>query len=559
MHPELESVSDDYWETTLESSPTFATILGDHRFDDRVEDWSAEGEAREREALLAIRARAAAIEEATLDGGDRVTRALLVDEIDDRVRLIDLAVAELRSDQMSGPVASYLTSAAQLAYPSPEAAAMAVERLRRLPDALDQAAQRFRDAAARGRTPARLSLARSVNMVDAYLASPLDHDPFVGVAGPADWVGEAEWREQLRDVVARVVRPGFDRLRTSLVDDLLPVARADDRAGLCWLDDGDELYAALVATYTGLDVAADEIHRVGLEEIGQRLAAEYAELGGRVFGTDDPSAVMDRLRSDPGLRYTSADEVLEVATAALERARAAMGHWFGRLPLAPCRIEPVPDVIAADVPPAYYFPPSADGARPGTYFVNTHEPHERNRFEAETIAFHEAIPGHHLQLAIASELAGLPAFRRLGTGNTAFVEGWGLYAERLADEMGLYSSDEQRLGMLTADSWRAGRLVADSGLHALGWSRQRAIEWFTANTPVAADTIAVEVDRYVGLPGQAVAYKLGQRHLLALRRRAEAALGDHFDIRGFHDVVLGSGGVTPAVLTTNVEAWIATA
>lgn len=558
MRHELEAVCDEYWEVTLEGSPTFATLIGDHRFDDRVEDWSAEGEAAERERLLSVRARAAALDAEVLDDADRVTRDLLVGEIDDRVRLIDLGVTELRSDQMDGPAAAYLTSAPQLSYPSPEAAAMAVERLHALPGALDGAAERFRAGAARGRTPARLAVARSISLIDAYLDSPIADDPFGNATGPTDWDGGPAWREQLRDVVERHVRPGFARLRDVLADELLPVARPDDRAGLCWLDDGEELYAALVAGYTALEITADEIHRVGLEEI-DRLAGEYAELGARVFGEPDAAAVVRRLRDDTGLRYESADQVMELAAAALDRARHAMPSWFGRLPQAPCRIERVPAALAPDVPPAYYYPPSADGSRPGIYFVNTHEPSGRNRFEAEAIAFHEAIPGHHLQLAIASELAGLPAFRRLGVGNTAFVEGWGLYAERLADEMGLYSDDVQRLGMLAADSWRAGRLVVDSGLHALGWSRRRAIAWFTEHTPVSADDVAVEVDRYVALPGQAVSYKLGQRHLLQLRRRAEAELGDRFDVRTFHDVVLGSGGVTPRVLTANVEAWLASA
>lgn len=556
MHHELEAVCDAYWELTLEASPTFATLIGDHRHDDRVEDWSAEGEAAERERLLGVRADAAALAPDALDDSGRVTRDLLIGEIDDRVRLIDLGVTELRSDQMDGPAAAYLQSAPQLAYPSAEAAAMALERLAALPAALDQAADRFRAGAARGRTPARLAVARSISLVDAYLGSPLADDPFANATGPAEWEGERGWRERLRDVVERHVRPGFVRFRDVLADELLPAARPDDRAGLCWLDDGDELYAALVAGYTALDVSAEEIHRIGLEEI-ERLADEYADLGARALSTSDPAAVIARLRRDPTLRYESAEQVMALATAALERAHEAMGAWFGRLPRATCRIERVPAALAPDVPPAYYYPPAADGSRPGTYFVNTHEPTGRNRFEAETIAFHEAIPGHHLQIAIAAELPELPSFRRHGIGNTAFVEGWGLYAERLADEMGLYSDDLQRLGMLAADSWRAGRLVVDTGLHALGWSRQRAVDWFVANTPVATDDVEVEVDRYVALPGQAVSYKLGQRHLMELRNRARSALGDRFDVRAFHDVVLGSGGVTPRVLTANVESWVA--
>jgi len=557
VHDELRAICDDYWDATLRASPTFATLIGDHRFDDRIEDFSAAGEDAERATLLALRARAAVVDPATLDGTERVTHGLLLHEIDDRVRMIDLATTELRSDQMDGPAAGYLVSAPQLAAGSPDSADALLRRLEQLGGALDTAAERFLAGAARGRTPARLAVTRTISMIDGYLASSLDADVFVGIAAPPDWPGEAAWRDRLRAVARDAIRPGFARHRAVLAERLLPVARPDDRAGLCWLDDGAELYDALVGSYTSLALGAEAIHAIGLEEIEQRLPAEYAEVGGRELGLTDPGAVLAHLRTDPALRYTSETEILEVARAALGRAAAAMGQWFGRLPQAACRIEPVPAAVAADSPAAYYFPPTSDGSRPGTYFVNTHEPAGKNRFEAESIAFHEAIPGHHLQLAIASELDGLPAFRTMGMGNTAYVEGWGLYAERLADEMGLYSGDLDRLGMLAADSWRAGRLVADTGLHALGWSRQRTIDWFTANTPVADDEIAVEVDRYVAIPGQAVSYKLGQREIFRLRDRARTALGDAFDIAAFHDVVLGSGGVTLPVLATLVDEWIA--
>ncbi|MBK5222635.1 MAG: DUF885 domain-containing protein [Acidimicrobiia bacterium] len=265
------------------------------------------------------------------------------------------------------------------------------------------------------------------------------------------------------------------------------------------------------------------------------------------------------MREDPGLRFGSADEIVSLAEATLERATAAMAGWFGRLPQAPCRVEPVPQFLAADAPGAYYFPPTADGSRPGTYFVNRRNPTDQSRVEAESIAFHEAIPGHHLQLALANELDGLPTFRRLDSGSTAYVEGWALYAERLADEMGLYSDDIARLGMLAGDSWRAGRLVVDTGIHALGWSRQRARDYLFERSPVGVDELEAEIDRYVAIPGQAVAYKTGQREIASLRAGAAAELGSRFDIAGFHDTVLGSGGVTLPVLGELVAGWVADA
>jgi uncharacterized protein (DUF885 family) len=215
----------------------------------------------------------------------------------------------------------------------------------------------------------------------------------------------------------------------------------------------------------------------------------------------------------------------------------------------------VPEYLAADSPAAYYSPPAPDGSRPGEYFVNLHEPTMRGRAETASIAFHEAIPGHHLQLAIASERTDLPAFRRLSWGHTAFVEGWALYTERLADEMGLYQSDLDRLGMLAGDSWRACRLVVDTGLHAMGWTRQRAIDFMNAHAPVSREEIVVEVDRYIGMPGQALAYKVGQREILRLRDEARTALGSAFHVKAFHDTVLGGATISLPVLRDRVRAW----
>ncbi|MFN7142884.1 MAG: DUF885 domain-containing protein, partial [Myxococcota bacterium] len=255
------------------------------------------------------------------------------------------------------------------------------------------------------------------------------------------------------------------------------------------------------------------------------------------------------------LRFATEDEVEAKAASALAAARAAIPAWFGRLPAAECGVRRVPAHEAPYTTIAYYWP-AVPGQEPGYYYVNTHAPETRPRFEAEVLAFHESIPGHHLQIAIAQELPALPAFRR-HLGTTAYVEGWALYTERLADEMGLYSGDLDRMGMLSFDSWRAARLVVDTGIHALRWTRAEAVRFFLENTPLAANNVANEVDRYITWPGQALAYKLGQIELRALRRQAEAALGARFSLPGFHDVVLGGGAVTLPVLRRRVEAWVA--
>ncbi len=555
MNATLERLAKDFWEFRLRTGPTGATLLGDHRFDDQIEDLSAETEAEHRSVLAGLADGATAVDPHELDRADRVTRAMLIDQAQQGIMEIDSGMMELRCDQMMGPHSWLLWGATQVTLPEPEHARAIVDRYRKIGGLLDQALERFREGLARGRTPARINVERSISMLDAYLASPLEADGLVNVQGPERWDGEPDWREQLRSVVRDEVRPSFERYRRALADELLPAARPYEKSGLAWLEDGEELYATAVQLHTSLSMPPEEIHGIGLDEITQMLPAQYIEVGARTLGTEQVTEILERLRSDPKLRFSSPKEIEEIAQATLERAQRALGEWFGVLPTTPCVIKEVPDYLAKDTPLAYYMEPAEDGSRPGTYFINVYSPKEKNRFEAESVSFHEAIPGHHLQIAISVELRGLPDFQRHALV-TAFSEGWGLYAERLAEEMGLYSDDLQRLGMLSADSWRAGRLVVDSGLHHKGWSRQQAIDFLRHNSPVALDTIEVEVDRYIGWPGQALAYKIGQREILRLREEARAAMGEAFDIRGFHDAVLTSGTLTLPLLRELVDDWV---
>ena len=556
---DLRAIADDYWEAKLEASPLFASFLGDHRYDDRADDLSAAAEQRLRTRWVELRDLAAALPADALDDTDQVTRDLLVDELDDAVRVTDLRLIELSSDQMQGVHAGLLITAAQLRAPQPEHAQMALTRIAELGRMLDQGAGRYREGLAAGRTPALINVSRSLHQVSGYLSTPLDTDPFVNLTGPEGWDGADAWRAQMSEAVHDVLRPAFARYRDVFATELAPAARPDDRPGLCHLADGEELYQALIEHHTGLPLTAAELHEIGLEEATKRLPAEFAEVGARSFGTPEIGAIFAELLDDPELRYRDGDEIIAHAQRCLEAATAAIDDWFGILPQAPCVLTPVPDYLAADVPPAYYTPPTPDGSRPGEYHVNLYEPTERGRASTASIAFHEAIPGHHLQLAIATERTDLPSFRRMSLGHTAFVEGWALYTERLADEMGLYESDLDRLGMLSSDVWRACRLVVDTGLHAMGWTRQQAIDFMVEHMPVDLETITVEVDRYIGMPGQALAYKVGQREILGLRDEARATLGDRFDIKGFHDAALGAATISLPVLRRRIASWVASA
>ncbi|HET8617315.1 MAG TPA: DUF885 domain-containing protein, partial [Acidimicrobiales bacterium] len=363
------ALADEYWEARLEASPLFATFLGDHRYDDRVDDLSVEAEQSQRARWTDLRQRAAALD-GDLDPGDAVTLDLLVHELDDTIRAIDLRLLEMSWDQMEGVHADLLITAGQLSAPEPEHAAMALARTRRYGDMLAQAADRWRDGLAAGRTPARLNVLRSINQVEGYLTSPIGSDPFATLAGPEGWDGLDGWRAELAAVVTDHLRPAFARYRDVLRHELLPVSRPDDRPGLCHLDGGPDVYQALVEIHTGLPLTPDELHEVGMAEVTGSLPAEYAAAGGRLWGTDDVAAIFARLRDDESLRYADAGEILAHAGACLEAATAAMGDWFGIVPEAPCVLTPVPDYLAPDSPAAYYTPPAPDGSRPGEYHVN---------------------------------------------------------------------------------------------------------------------------------------------------------------------------------------------
>ena len=544
-----------FWRLELAHDPLSASLLGVHDHDDRLGSVSAATEAAHRDRLVELRAELhQARPESPPTDPTVVTAALLDHELACSITALGQRRTELAVDQMTGPHAELLMSAAQLTYPDPVHAEAALRRHEQVPTLLDEAAERFREGLGAGRRPAATVLQRSLHALDGYLASDPADDPFLAAGLPADWTGADQWRTAALGQVRDVIRPAIARYTAVLRDELAPVARDDEHAGWCWLPDGDSLYHATIAAHTSATADAQDLHELGRSICEHQLPEEFAALGTEVFGTSDLVAIFDRLRSDPALRHRDGQEILRTARQAVRRATDLARSAFGRFPATECVVEPIPDFLAADAPYAYYYPPAIDGSRPGTYFINTSDPAGSSRTEAESIAFHEAIPGHHLQLGVAQELDELTEFQR-HRGSTAYIEGWALYAERLADELGCYSGPLDRLGMLTADSWRSARLVVDTGLHAFGWSRARAVAYFEDHTPVPTEQIAVEVDRYLAMPGQALAYKVGQLAIMQQRDLARERLGARFSLSDFHDVVLGSGAVTLPVLAHLVDAW----
>nr|MBA2263417.1 DUF885 domain-containing protein [Chloroflexota bacterium] len=410
----------------------------------------------------------------------------------------------------------------------------------------DQAGENLRRGLAEGRIGVAMLCTKAIQQLDELLAKPDEDWP---LAEPAQQ--HPEITEALLAVIGQEIRPAFVRYRSVIVEEIAPRARPDDKPGLSHLPGGNEAYRLLTRAHTSIDVVPEEVHAVGLEEIA-RIDAEFEELGARLLQTNGLAATLNALRQDPKLHFETREEIAAVAKASLARANGAIGEWFGRLPQSPCEVVVMPAHEEKHSTIAYYREPAADGSRPGQYYVNTYAPETRPRYEAETLAFHESVPGHHLQLAIMQELTTLPAFRRFN-GSTAYIEGWGLYTERLSAEMGLLSGPLDGFGVLSFDAWRASRLVVDTGLHALGWTRQQAIDFMVEHTALGENNIANEVDRYIAYAGQALAYKLGQMELLRLRAEARSRQGDRFDIRRFHDVVLGEGALPLRVLREVVE------
>ena len=557
----LHALAAAYWDAYLEADPLFATAIGDRRFDDRVPDPTPEGRASTRARFLDILDRADALDADAFEGEVRITLLMLRQSIASDIAELDAGLTDWNVDPLDGVPARFLLVPDYQRLETLEDGRRMVERWRAMAVHTDRHLDNLRRSLADGRVASRPPTERTVAILDALLRDDTSAWPLLAplrdLADLSGWTTADRDRfgARLRAVVDDEIRPALVRLRDALVDEVLPSARPADRPGMGELPGGADGYRGLIRVHTSLDLDAAEIHQIGLDEIA-RIDAELADLAGRTIGASSLGDALAHLRSDPALHFATRDEVFEMASACLVRAAGVIPDWFGRLPVTPCEVVRMGAHEEEHSTIAYYREPAAGGARPGQYFINTSHPTTRPRYEAEALAYHEAVPGHHLQIAIGQELLHLPAFRR-HLGPTAFVEGWGLYTERLSDEMGLYGGDLDRIGVLSFDAWRASRLVVDTGIHALGWSRDRAIAFMLAHTALGANNIANEVDRYIVLPGQALAYKLGQIEMLRLRAEARERLGDRFDIRGFHDVMLGSGAVTLPILGAVVEAWAA--
>ncbi len=556
QHPALRALLIDHWEDAMRRYPLWATAVGDHRYDDRLGDSgpaSVEAGTRARDAFIA---RGRALSGAALGEADRRTWSLFMEMLETNAATDICHSEQWGLSARTTPVVDLNGLAESMPVVTVADGKNYTARLRGAGGYVDGVIANLRAGITAGRTPARGLVEPVLRQLDEQLAQ--DDAEWVlarpGLEAHAGWTADEEeaFRVELRAAIGGV-RRAYEHFAGFVADELLPASRPEARAGALYLPDGEACYAALIRSETSLPKLPAEVHATGLAAL-EGIHAEMVVLGEKLFGTRDLPTILGRLRGDPGLRFTTGAEIQARAEDALARANAAVPRFFGRIPEATCTVKPIPDYEAPYTYIAYYNP-AVPGERGGEYRINLSSPETRSRYEMEALSWHEAVPGHHFQIAIAQELPALPAFRR-HLGTTAYVEGWALYTERLADEMGLYSGDLDRMGMLSFDAWRASRLVVDTGIHAYGWDRERAVQFMLANTALAENNIRNEVDRYTSWPGQATAYKIGQIEMWALRHEAERRLGKRFDIKGFHDVVLSEGAVTLPVLRELVEAWI---
>jgi uncharacterized protein (DUF885 family) len=549
---ELARLGEAYFAAQHSYDPYNATLLGVDEFDGLSFDPSRAASERTARELAAIGRQVRELGAAELTDAQRVDQAVLATLVEgarsDAEHSLWAANASAKSYVSRQGLIFQAVPAMTAA--SPEAVARYLSRLSKIGATLDALGQRYLAEAGDGRTPTAVGVDHAVRQLKGYLALPVSEDALLTPVRDA----EPAVREAATAQVTDTIRPAMQRLAELLGRELASVARPDDRVGIREIPGGEAGYLAAVARHTTTTLSPEEIHAIGLAELDE-LAGLWSQIGQEALGESDFAAIAGRMRDDPALRFRTREEIITVAQDALDRAEAARDTYFEHYDIPACVIEEINPIDADNTAMAYYRPPAVDGSRPGAHCLLTANPGERYRYEYQALAFHESVPGHHLQLATAQTLQ-IPRYRRhLDAELCAFNEGWGLYAERLADEMGLYDSGVARLGMLSFAALRACRLVVDTGMHHLGWSRQRAIDFIYTHTATTGVNVRNEVDRYIAWPGQALAYVTGKREIVRLRVRAQHTLGPRFDLRRFHHAVLRNGAIPLTVLDGEIERW----
>ena len=569
----LADLAERYWTLNLRSAPLdwigeggggplSATAIGDHRFDDQLDDLSSAGRARFLEALVGIAREARDLPDQGLPAEDRSTKALLLDLIAATQEIQVCDADRWTVDQMNGPQVNLPLTAMYYPLETRKGVDDLVARFDQAGRYFEQQTSSLREGLSRGEVAPRGNVQAVIAELDEMLKKDAAHSDFLP---PPESLAKLDPdRRQavlarLTAVIQRSVTPALRRYRAFLASEVLPKAR--EQPGLWALPQGDACYAAAIHMHTGLRLTPAELHQQGLTLLDQIEAEQVAiarSEGARLKpdGKPDLKAFEASIGKRPDQFFTKEADLLDWARKTVARAMAALPRAFRTMPQRPMEGKAVEAWRAASAGAAFYQQAPDDGLTPAYYYVNTSQPETRTLYDQECTVFHEGVPGHHLQISIGQSLKGLPAFRRNG-GSTAYVEGWALYTERLADELGLYSSPVARYGMLSGQALRAVRLVVDTGLHSMHWTRQQALTFYLAHTTDPPEVAASEIDRYIIWPGQALGYMVGEQEILKLRAEAKVRLGSRFDIRGFHDAVLGRGALPLPLLDEQVRAWMA--
>jgi len=553
----LNDLFHDYWEDQLKHDPELASSIGDLRYNDQISDYSVaainDELAREQRFLL----RLAAIDPTSFTDQEKTSQELLIRQFEEDQEAAEFKEWEMPLTQMDGIHAQYPRLVAELSFTTVKDYDDWIARLHALPHAFDQVTTNMSIGMDDHRVPPRFLLEKALEQVkqlanqkpeDSPLAMPLKSFPAAISAAE-----QARIRAETLDAISKEVLPAYARFARFLEVSYIPAGR--DQPGIAALPDGSKYYQFLIKRTTTTNLTAAQIHQIGLDEVGKDEAAMLAIA--QKLGFKDLASFRASLKTNPKLHPASADALLAAYRGYLGPMQARLPQLFGTLPKAPFEVATVPDYAAKTSALAYYEEGTPDGSRPGRLFIDTYDAAHRNLYSVESVAYHEGIPGHHLQISIAQEMTGVPEFRKF-EGFTAYVEGWAFYSEHLGKDIGLYQDPYSDYGRLENETWRAIRLVVDTGVHSEGWTRDQMVQYFRDHSAIDEPSMQAEVDRYIAWPSQALAYKIGQLKILELRDRAQKALGDKFDIRAFHDQVLDAGALPLDVLEHRIDAWIAT-
>jgi uncharacterized protein (DUF885 family) len=553
----LTGLIHEAWEFALREDPLFATNTGDRRYDEQLPRVSLADAKRRNAARRGFLARLEAIDRDTLVSANQVNYDIFGRSLRDDIRDYEFQLHLMPVTDRNGFHIDFPELPRNLTFSTVRDYENYIARLNAFATYAAEHIDVMREGVRQGMTAPSVIMQRYNEPLEAQIVEdPEKSSLYAPFREFSPGIPESEYerlRAAVRKAIVDSVVPGYQQFQKFMKDEYVPNCRGTIAASA--LPRGRDFYRYCVGKFTTLDdLTPDEVHAIGQAEV-KRIRGEMDEIIRDVKFDGDFAAFTEHLRTDPKFYAKTAEELEKEVAYAMKRMEGQLPTLFGRLPRVPCGVRQVPAYIAPQTTFAYYQPPTGDGRRAGFYYINTYNLPMRPLYMIEALSLHESIPGHHLQIALQQEHAGLPNFRKY-SGFTSFVEGWALYAERLGLECGFYKDPYSDFGRLTMEVWRACRLVVDTGMHYLGWTREQAIEFMRANSAMPIHDIRAEIDRYIGWPGQALAYKIGELKIRELRKEAESRLGDRFDIRAFHDVVLGSGSVPLGLLEKNVQSWI---